>query len=206
MSISQQPFNLAVIPATAGTYYMPKGVTTALAVAVPALINITGDGGWTEATKTLTKTGAFTSYTFVAGDTIAVTAGTGATAGTYTIASRTSNNAIVLTTSIGAGADLATQVSNRSVMNLTNSPTGIFIDRIEANGVAAAATDSIAVANEAGTTQQGAIFLARGTVLGGPVLDAKPQGIFVQGTADHDICFTTVGTTSWTVQYLPFAP
>jgi hypothetical protein len=62
---------------------------------------------WTAATKTLTATGAFTSYAFLAGDEIEITAGTGATTGVYTVASRTSANAIVLTTSLSS-VDLST--------------------------------------------------------------------------------------------------
>jgi hypothetical protein len=59
---------------------------------------------WTESTKTLTKTGAFASYTWQPGDRIYIVSGTGATAGYYTVASKTSNNAIVLTTSLSSGA------------------------------------------------------------------------------------------------------
>lgn len=56
---------------------------------------------FTNATKTLSSTGAFTSYTFNAGDRIAITGGTGVTTGYYEIASRTSNDAIVLVADIG---------------------------------------------------------------------------------------------------------
>ncbi len=62
---------------------------------------------WTAATSTLTETGAFTDYSFLAGDEIQILDGTGATTGVYKIASRTSANAIVLDGSIAAG-DLAT--------------------------------------------------------------------------------------------------
>lgn len=51
---------------------------------------------WTESSKTITKTGAFVEYTFRAGDRLTVFSGTGAVAGSYLIASRTSANAIVL--------------------------------------------------------------------------------------------------------------
>lgn len=54
------------------------------------------NGTWTAATRTLTSAGAFTSYTFVEGDQIYITAGTGHTAGWYTIASRVDNNSITL--------------------------------------------------------------------------------------------------------------
>lgn len=52
---------------------------------------------WTAATRTLTKAGAFTDYTFYPKDAIYITGGTGFTAnGWYLIESRTSANAIVL--------------------------------------------------------------------------------------------------------------
>lgn len=66
---------------------------------------------YTESTKTITKTGAFAAYTFTAGiDRFLVTGGTGATVGVYTVASKTSNDAITLTASIGAGADGQTDI------------------------------------------------------------------------------------------------
>jgi hypothetical protein len=70
---------------------------------------ITG-GTWTAAAKTLVKTGAFIDYTWNAGESIYVTAGTAATAGWYEIASRDSDDQITLTTSIGANnSDTQTQ-------------------------------------------------------------------------------------------------
>lgn len=74
-----------------------------------AAIELTG-ATWTEATKTLTKVAAFTSYTFLDGDTVSVTDGTGATVGTYAVASKTSADAIVLVTSIGAAANGQTDI------------------------------------------------------------------------------------------------
>lgn len=68
---------------------------------------------WTAATRTLTKTGAFTSYTFRSGDMIYITAGTGHTVGWYQIASRTSADAIVLSVDAGlSGADNADTEAN----------------------------------------------------------------------------------------------
>ena len=52
------------------------------------------DGTWAEGTLTLTKTGAFATYVFVIGDTIAVVAGTGVNAGIFTVASRTSTRTV----------------------------------------------------------------------------------------------------------------
>jgi hypothetical protein len=61
---------------------------------------ITG-GTFTNATRTLTKTGAFASYTWASGDKLYVTGGTGVVAGFYAIASKTSSDAIVLSADIG---------------------------------------------------------------------------------------------------------
>lgn len=74
--------------------------------------NITLTGAtWTNGTLTLTKTAAFTNYTFRVGDRIRITGGTGATAGYYIVASRVSADAITLTATIGAGADGQTDIS-----------------------------------------------------------------------------------------------
>ena len=77
-----------------------------------ALLNLRGQvsgttATWTAASKTLTQASGFTNYTFLAGDQIQIIDGTGATTGFYTVASRTSANAIVLTSEIAAG-NLAT--------------------------------------------------------------------------------------------------
>jgi hypothetical protein len=77
-----------------------------------ALLDLRGSASgttatWTAATKTLTQASGFTDYVFLAGDQIEILDGTGATTGVYTIASRTSANAIVLSTSLAAG-NLAT--------------------------------------------------------------------------------------------------
>lgn len=77
-----------------------------------ALLDLRGslsgsDAFWTASTKTLTATNEFTDYTHVAGDEIEILDGTGATTGVYEIASKTSANAIVLSTSLAAG-NLAT--------------------------------------------------------------------------------------------------
>lgn len=68
---------------------------------------------WTEATRTLTKTGAFTSYTWAAGDFVSVRAGTGAIVGYVPISAKTDADNIVLATTIGAGADAQTDISFR---------------------------------------------------------------------------------------------
>ncbi len=81
--------------------------TTAIATELKRQLDITlglavTNGTWTESTKTLTKTGAFTNYTWTSGDRIYIASGTGVTPGIYEIASKTSANAIVLTTSLSA--------------------------------------------------------------------------------------------------------
>jgi hypothetical protein len=63
-------------------------------------------GAWTAASRTLTEVGAFAGYTFVSGDLINITGGTGFTPGWYVIASKVSNDAITLVAAGGlAGAD-----------------------------------------------------------------------------------------------------
>lgn len=72
---------------------------------------------FTNATLTLSKTGAFASYTWQSGDTVTIVSGTGVTPGSYAIGSRTSDNAIVLEADIG-GANPADVV-----FTLTSVPT-----------------------------------------------------------------------------------
>jgi hypothetical protein len=59
---------------------------------------------WDEATRTLTKAGDFASYTWAAGDRMYISAGSGAIPGWYLVSSRTSDDAIVLQTTIGGAA------------------------------------------------------------------------------------------------------
>lgn len=93
-------------------------------VRLAARASITLEGAtWTESTKTLTKTGAFSSYTFLAGDQARVTDGTGATTGFYRIASKTSANAIVLETSIGSGADAQTDIDGTLTLSSCALPS-----------------------------------------------------------------------------------
>mgnify|MGYP003579071396 CR=1 FL=1 len=78
---------------------------------------ITGtDAAWTAASRTLTLASAFTDYTFVEGDEIQITGGSG-TEGFYEIESRTSANAIVLATSLSA--------SNQTDIDFTIQPYSI---------------------------------------------------------------------------------
>lgn len=71
---------------------------------------------WTDATLSLTKVGAFASYTFTAGDTISITAGTGVTIGTYGIAAKVNDDTLQLASDInGAGADIADATVNGNI-------------------------------------------------------------------------------------------
>jgi len=85
---------------------------------------------WTESTKTLTKLTAFALYTWQPGDQIYISGGTAVTAGLYTIASKTSNNAIVLTTSI------VTNGSNPTDVTASSGPkqTGTAVNTLLAAG------------------------------------------------------------------------
>lgn len=65
---------------------------------------------WTESSKTLTKTGAFADYVFLAGDEVEITGGADAELGFYPVASRVDANSITLETSIGAAADTDTDI------------------------------------------------------------------------------------------------
>jgi hypothetical protein len=59
---------------------------------------------WNPTTLQLTLTGAFTDYSFLAGDELQATDGTGVTDGFYPVASRDSANAVTLSTSISSGS------------------------------------------------------------------------------------------------------
>lgn len=87
---------LAINPITYPQYPQPVGLANAT---------------WTEGTKYLTKTGAFTNYTWASGDKCDITSGTGATPGTYNVVGKVDNNTIELQTSIGAGADGQTNIA-----------------------------------------------------------------------------------------------
>ena len=70
---------------------------------------VIANGTWTEATKTLTSAGAWTNYTFSAGDTFVATGGTNVTTGIFVVASKVDSDSITLTTSLSAiAADLGT--------------------------------------------------------------------------------------------------
>lgn len=77
---------------------------------------VVGGANWTDATKTITKVGAFANYVWAAGDTFNITAGTGVTLAEYTIASRPNNDTITLTADInGAGGNIVDNSINGTV-------------------------------------------------------------------------------------------
>jgi hypothetical protein len=103
-------------------------------------------GTWTAATSTLTKTGAFASYTFAQNDQIFISGGTGWVAGWYTITSRVSNDAITITG--GPGFD-----------NADTTATGIgglFTCSYNTTGVALADMYAVAAALQTALRADGA--------------------------------------------------
>lgn len=90
---------------------------------------------WTEATKTLTKTGAFTGYSFLSKDVGRDVSGTGATDGTYEVASRVSADAITLATSIGAAADGQTDIAMLLPNDQISLPSDFDLQQIVAYGM-----------------------------------------------------------------------
>jgi hypothetical protein len=96
-----------------------------------AQLSFTG-ASWTAATRTINSTGSFASYSFLSGDSIEVTAGTGVVVGNYEIESRTDDDNIVLATSI-----LATDIADASVGGTIDNdqvslPSDFDFQRIEA--------------------------------------------------------------------------
>lgn len=75
---------------------------------------------YTDATLTITETGAFADYSFVDGDIILDLAGTGVTTGQVEVASRTDDDNIVLTSSLGSAAngssDLTGTLPNNTIL------------------------------------------------------------------------------------------
>jgi hypothetical protein len=87
---------------------------------------------WTEATRTLTKVGAFASYSFLSADVAIVTDGTGATVGTYEVESKTDSDSIVLVTSIGSAADGQTDIEAGLPNDQINLPSDFDLQQITA--------------------------------------------------------------------------
>ena len=104
-----------------------------------SLLNLRGtvtgsNATWTTATNTLTLASAFTDYTFVDGDEIEITDGSG-TEGFYEVASRTSANAIVLASSLSA--------SNQTDIDFTLQPYSIDLPDDLRDIISIQGTDSL---------------------------------------------------------------
>lgn len=111
---------------------------------------------WAPTTLNLSAASAFTNYTFVDGDRLKVTAGTGVTTGWYNIASKTNANDIVLESSIASTAptDVAFTVypsslilpsdfkeivdiqPTQGLVNAANLTTTSYINQLRTNEVA----------------------------------------------------------------------
>lgn len=96
-------------------YTIDDGTEEVLDTDDSVLVTITPTGsiaftgaGWTNASKYITKAGAFADYVWKSGDVVTLTAGTGVTLGQYTISSKIDSGTIELATDInGVTGDIA---------------------------------------------------------------------------------------------------
>jgi hypothetical protein len=110
------------------------------------------NGTWTAASRTLTSAGAFTSYTFVEGDQIYITAGTGMTAGWYTIASRIDANSITLVAA-------STGLSGADNVDTDTDAIGVLgIATIDRPGIGAADMYDVALNIQSGLRSGGGVL------------------------------------------------
>lgn len=89
---------------------------------------------WTEATKTVTKTGAFAEYEWTSGDYLVINAITGGATGTYVINSNTDNTLVLNTSPGAASANIGGYISNitsNKYITLSNQPLLGMTDRRE---------------------------------------------------------------------------
>ena len=96
---------------------------------------VVADGTWTAATRQLTSTGAFSTYDHVPGDTVTVTAGTGASQLRSIVESKVDSDNIRLKTSIASGnlatGDIAATLDNWSVELPSDFQTLVGYDATE---------------------------------------------------------------------------
>jgi hypothetical protein len=147
-----------------------------------SLVSVTG-ATWTEATRTLTKTGGFTNYAnWGPGDRITITGGPFVQPGVYMVSSRTSNDAIVLTTSIGGLA--STAITNATWTNgtLTMTKVGAFANYTWTSG------DKISVTGGTGATV--AVYTIASKVSSDAITLTATIGAPADGSTD--IAFTTL--------------
>jgi hypothetical protein len=109
-----------------------------------AQINLTA-ATWTEATKRLTKAGAFAGYTQLDGDVLEDVTGTGAVDGTYEIVARIDDNTIELATSIGSAADGQTDIAATLPNDQVALPGDFDLQRITAWGVVGGLAGSLSL-------------------------------------------------------------
>jgi hypothetical protein len=112
-------------------------------------MNIAG-GTWTTATKRLTKTGAFASYTPETGDSVYITGGTGHTVGWYPVKSKINSDTIELEDVTGlAGADN---------VNTTTDSIGVAITfALNTPGIGAADMYEVALNIQSSGRSQGGV-------------------------------------------------
>lgn len=86
---------------------------------------------WDNTAKTLTKTGAFTGYTWRAGDMIYLTAGTGFTANAwYKVTGKTSGDVITLYADVANTADVAANVTDATYSETNRCRIGLEVEAI----------------------------------------------------------------------------
>lgn len=103
-------------------------------VVVRLRARIVGEGAtWTEATRTLTLTGAFADYSWLSADTVDIADGTGATVGTYEVEEHVDDDSVILRTSIGAAADGQTDIDFELPNDQVMLPTDFDLMQIEAS-------------------------------------------------------------------------
>lgn len=123
--------------------------TTAIATELKRILSVAlgftlTTATWTEATKYLTKIGAFTSYTWVSGDRIYITGGTGITPGCYEIASKFDDNNLVLATSPSTAAiDLsAANITTSTGWTITLQDSTILVKKTAGTAFSIRGSDS----------------------------------------------------------------
>lgn len=141
---------------------------------------------FTNATKNLSETNAFTSYTWNSGDTIYISGGTGVTTGLYSIASKTDASNIVLGADIGG--------TNPSDVTSSSGARKTFQ---QASNLMTVAGDVLRMCPEATETvsSQVSLVIASGTVT---VPSRFEPGSTTTGALDLTAQYTLQGTAAMT--------
>ena len=186
------------------SYADTGGVGTRMAITLAGATFTTG-------TWNLFETGAFTSYTFNAGDRIYIGGGTAVTAGYYEIASRTDNDNVVLTGDITTDASSPTDVTgtsrpygnlNDGIKKITEGATGTRIN-IQA-GTTATLTESLYTSFvDAGTTAAFAPTQVKPLyVQGYTTIPADGGRATIDGAATYSIMSTGLSVSKFTDLHL----